>query len=80
MSESEKKPSVTEREAQLSQRDAETQIALGAFVTVLAVPVLIGTHWASTTPQMVVNLLAGLVLLGIGVIVFSLGLFKKLRQ
>jgi hypothetical protein len=50
-----------------TKRDAETLFVLGLFVTVLAVPVLIGTIWAQTGIQTVVNLVAGIILLGIGV-------------
>jgi uncharacterized membrane-anchored protein len=49
-----------------TRRDAETQMLLGGFVFLLGIPVLIGTLWAETTAQMVVNLIAALVLLGLG--------------
>ncbi len=56
---------------QYGHRDAETQMVLGGFITFIAIPVLIGTFWAERPHAMVVNIIAGLVLLCIGV---SLGL------
>lgn len=73
MSEGTEKAPRAEREAMLAKRDAETQTMLGIFVTVLSVPVLIGTAWAENYRQMAVNLAAGLVLLGIGVAVLVWG-------
>ena len=56
-----------------TKRDAETLMVLGGFMTILAIPVLIGTVWAATTIAQVVNLAAGLILLAIGVGVFLRG-------
>lgn len=50
-----------------TKREAETQMVLGIFLSVIAVPVLIGTLWADTGHAMVVNAVAGIVLLGIGI-------------
>ena len=58
---------------QFAKRDAETQMVLGSFVTLIAIPVLIGSFWATTTRARVVNVVAGLVLLGIGVCIAALG-------
>lgn len=61
------------QQGHLGRRDAETQIALGLFITVIvAIPVLIGTFWADRAAAAVINVIAGLVLLGVGV---GLGLF-----
>ena len=58
---------------QHTQRDAETQTVIGVFVIVMAIPVLIGTVWAEKTHAMIVNAIAGLVLLTVGVVIFKLG-------
>jgi putative Mn2+ efflux pump MntP len=50
-----------------TRRDAATLKVLGTFITALAIPVLIGTIWATNFHAVVVNMLAGLILLGIGV-------------
>jgi len=50
-----------------TKRDAETLTALGLFISFLSVLVLIGTFWADSVRAMVVNAVAGAVLLGIGV-------------
>lgn len=50
-----------------TRRDAATLMALGIFITVLAVPVLAGTFWAQRFHAAVVNIGAGVVLLGIGI-------------
>ncbi len=68
-----------DNEARLAKRDAETQMALGTFITVLAVPVIIGTLWADDMHQRVVNVSAGIVLLSIGVGLLSYGWFKRSR-
>jgi len=49
-----------------SRRDGETMIVLGAFMALLAMPVLVATIWAGTSFAMAVNAGSGLVLLGIG--------------
>ena len=60
-----------------TRRDAETLMVLGGFVAVIAVPVLLGTAWAGRTSAMVVNIIAGLVLLGVGIGMFFYGLRAK---
>ena len=62
---------------QFAKRDAETQIALGIFVTVISIPVLVGTFWANSFRAMVVNLAAGAVLLGVGLAMGILGFMRK---
>lgn len=69
--------SSAEQQAKFAKRDAETQIVLGTFVTVISIPVLIGTLWADTLRAMVVNVIAGLVLLGIGLCIAGLGLKRR---
>ncbi len=49
-----------------TRRDAETAIMLGGFIFVVSIPVLIGTFYATQSHAQIVNLLAGLVLCGIG--------------
>ena len=49
-----------------TQRDGETLIALGIFMVVLALPVIMGTMWAEEAMQTVVCLASGIILLGIG--------------
>jgi hypothetical protein len=73
---SEKKP---EQPQGFESRDAETLIALGLFITALAIPVLLGTFWCERAPQMIVNVISGLVLLGIGVGSLYFGVRNKLR-
>ncbi len=58
---------VPEAHTQYTKRDAETQMALGTFVSVIAIPVLIGTLWAKTGMQVGINIAAGGILLAIGV-------------
>lgn len=63
-----------------TRRDAETQILLGSFVFVLGIPVLIGTWWAETTAQRLVNLAAAIALLviGTGFLLYGRNWFKRL--
>ncbi len=70
-----------DEQARFARRDAETQLALGLFVSVIAVPVLIGTIWADRLSAQVVNATSGAVLLGIGMAMFFFGLsrYKKLK-
>ncbi len=49
-----------------TQRDREVLIALGTFLVVLSIPVLIGTFFADGTMPGVVNAVAGFVVLSIG--------------
>ena len=60
-----------------TRRDSETQIVLGAFVSVIALPVLVGTFWAETPHARIVNIVAGLVLLGIGLGMVAWGFRTK---
>lgn len=53
--------------AEQRQRDAVSLLMLGAFFSVLAVLVLVGTYWTvGRTHAMVVNLGAGVTLLAVG--------------
>ncbi len=54
-------------ENQHSRRDGESLIMLGGFITLLAIPVLIGTAFAERQHAMIVNVASGLVLGAIGV-------------
>lgn len=54
-------------------RDAEILRALGTFLIVLAIPVLIGTLWAEGAVAVAINVAAGLVVGGIGVAMFMRG-------
>ncbi|MCP4645344.1 MAG: hypothetical protein GY851_33180 [bacterium] len=54
-------------------------MVLGGFVAFIAVPVIIGTLWATTAHARVVNLLAGVVLFGIGAVMAVLGWAKNKR-
>lgn len=62
---------------QHTRRDAETQIALGIFVTAISLPVLLGTFWADSLKAVVVNVAAGLVLLGVGVAMALWGVMTR---
>ena len=66
-----------EQQNQFAKRDAETQIALGLFVTIIALPVIVGSLWANTGRAVVVNLVSGLVLLGIGVTMAAFGWSRR---
>ena len=54
---------------------------LGLFVTMLSLPVLVGTLWAEKLSAQVVNAVAGLVLLAVGLVmaVFGASRRRKLR-
>lgn len=56
-----------------AKRDSETQMMLGGFVTLISIPVLIGTFWAGTTRAAVVNVAAGAVLfvIGLGIAIYG---------
>ena len=56
-----------------TKRDGETMEALGLFMSILSVPVLIGTLSANTGVEMAVNLTAALVLAAIGAAFFLRG-------
>lgn len=61
-----------------AKRDAETQTVIGLFVIVMSIMVLIGTFFAVRPHAMVVNVVAGLVLLAIGIGMVVLG--RKTRK
>jgi len=50
-----------------TRRDAETFWVLGLFLVILSVAVLIGTFYAERFHAMVVNVIAGLILLATGI-------------
>ena len=56
-----------------TKRDAETQTVIGLFVIVMSIFVLIGTFYAVRPHAMIVNVVAGSILLGIGVGMVVLG-------
>lgn len=68
-----------QKKGDFSKRDAETQVALGGFVSVIAAPVILGTFWADRFSAMVVNLISGLVLLAFGLGLALYG-FTRLRR
>jgi hypothetical protein len=49
-----------------TQRDREGLTALGLFLVVLSLPVLAGTFWADSGVAAVINVVAGLAVLGVG--------------
>lgn len=57
---------MTDNDTGHAQRDAESLMMLGGFMTVLAIPVLIGTAFADSARAMIVNVGAGTILLLIG--------------
>ncbi len=74
-------PVEQDQEDRFARRDAETQMALGFFVSIIAVPVIIGTIWADRFIAQVVNASSGVVLLAIGAGMFLFGYskFRKLK-
>jgi putative Ca2+/H+ antiporter (TMEM165/GDT1 family) len=56
-----------------TKRDAETQTAIGLFVTYISLPVIAGTFWAQTVHAKAVEIIAGLVLLSIGIAIIVWG-------
>ena len=56
----------TEGSEEHTQRDAETLLVLGAFMVVMATPVLIATIWAGHGFSQAVNFGAGAVLFAVG--------------
>ena len=73
MSDAKENPYDAEHDPKHLRRDAESQTMLGIFVTVLSVPVMIGTFWAESLRQIVVNLAAGVILMAIGIAVVAWG-------
>ena len=70
---------VPEDEHHFARRDAETQTMLGLFVGIMSLPVLVGTAFAEKPAAMIVNGVAGLVLLGVGVGLASWGIRARRR-
>lgn len=68
-----------EHNEMLMKRDAETETYLGLFITILSIPVLVGTAWAANYRQAVVNAAAGVVLLCIGLGAIVWGRFTARR-
>jgi len=66
------------------KRDGETNMAVGLFLFVLGIPVLIGTFWALDRPHAAfVNAVCGgvLILIGAGVIAYGwLGVRKAAKN
>jgi hypothetical protein len=56
-----------------TKRDAETQTVIGIFVIAMSIMVLIGTFFAVRPHAMIVNVVAGTVLLAIGIGMVVLG-------
>ncbi len=55
-----------EKNGEHVRRDTETLMALGIFMTVMSLPVIVATIWAGPPFDKVVNFIAGLTLLTIG--------------
>ncbi len=69
-----------ERRQDFRQRDAASYLMLGAFFAVMGSLVLVGTFWTLERPHaMVVNLVAGLLLLAIGLAMLALGVRARRR-
>ena len=65
-----------------NQRDAETNVVLGAFIAILGIAVLAGTFVPETDVKAItVNAVAGGILLVIGISFFVIGskAYKKLK-
>lgn len=65
---------------EMNKRDGETNMAVGLFLFVLGIPVLLGTFWALDRPHAAfVNAVCGAVLLfiGAGVTVYGWRGFRK---
>ena len=63
-----------------TRRDAETFWILGAFLIVLSIAVLIGTFYAVRPHAMIVNVIAGLVLLATGAGMVLRGWYLRRRM
>lgn len=63
------------------KRDAETNLALGAFIFLLGGAVSAGTLFAETAQAMTVNAIAGgiLILIGVGFVVVGARASKNLK-
>lgn len=64
------------------RRDADSLFVIGCFFIVLAIAVLVGTHWAETERARVVNVVAGglLLLIGLGAAGYGLAVKLKLKR
>ena len=62
-----------------AQRDGEALVIMGVFLAVLGVAVLIGTLWNEPGKGMVVNVVAGLVLLVVAAGAGWMGLHSRRR-
>jgi ABC-type nickel/cobalt efflux system permease component RcnA len=60
-----------------TKRDAESLWALGAFLVILSIPVFIGTFFEDETFAQVVNVIAGLAILMIGVLMIWRGVWTR---
>jgi len=58
-------------------RDAEILLALGAFLVVLALPVFVGAFLVDERVPALINVAAGLVVGGIGVLMILRGLWTR---
>lgn len=69
-------------EIQLARRDSELYFALGIFIVALGLPVVFGTYyayqWGDFRPA-IVNLISGLVMVGIGAASIFYGWFIRRR-
>ena len=64
------------------QRDAETYIAIGLYITAVGIPVIVGTIWAMAHPKAaIVNAVCGIVLtlIGLGCCGYGWILLKRKR-
>jgi hypothetical protein len=60
-----------------TKRDAESLWALGIFLVVLSVPVLIGTFFEDEAFAQIVNVLSGLAILTIGALMIWRGVWTR---
>jgi len=70
-----------DRRDQHTRRDGESLIIMGSFFAVLALLVLVGTFFEAQEMAMAVSLVAGglLLLIGIGAVLFGLRLRRRSR-
>lgn len=80
--EQKKVETAAETAERLERRDGELYIALGLFIGIVGLPVLIGTYWAAqkSTPAAVVNAVCGTTLLLIAAASALYGKFILKRQ
>lgn len=60
-----------------TKRDAEILMALGSFLIVLAIPVFIGTYFASGVVPRLINLAAGSIVFVIGALMVWRGVWTR---